>query len=77
VPLLAALVAQIPDLPDLGDEGADNLESLLTLCFVLMGGGFAAGLLGHIIRSRLLVATGIAVVMVGTGLFAVAVGRYG
>jgi hypothetical protein len=77
VPLLAALVAQIPDLPGLGDEGPGSLESLLTVCFVLMGGGFAVGLLGHIIRSRLLVASGIAVVMVGTVLFAVAVGRYG
>jgi hypothetical protein len=77
VPLLAALVAQIPDLPGLGDEGPGDLDSLLTVCFVLMGGGFAVGLLGHIIRSRLLVATGIAVVMVGTVLFAVAVGRYG
>jgi hypothetical protein len=77
VPLLAALVAQIPDLPGLGDEGPGDLESLLTVCFILMGGGFAVGLLGHIIRSRLLVATGIAVVMVGTVVFAVAVGRYG
>ena len=77
MPLLAALVAQIPDLPGLGDEGPGDLDSLLTVCFVLMGGGFAFGLLGHIIRSRLLVATGIAVVMVGTVVFAVAVGRYG
>jgi hypothetical protein len=77
VPLLAALVAQIPDLPGLGDEGPGDLESLLTVCFILMGGGFVVGLLGHIIHSRLLVATGIAVVMVGTVLFAVAVGRYG
>jgi hypothetical protein len=77
VPLLAALVAQIPELPGLGDEGPGDLESLLTLCFVLMAGGFAVGLLGHLIRSRLLVGLGIAVVMVGTVVFAVAVGRYG
>jgi hypothetical protein len=77
VPLLAAIVAQLPDLPGLGDEGPGNLESLLAVCFVLMGGGFAVGVLGHIIRSRLLVASGIGVVMVGTVLFAVAVGRYG
>jgi hypothetical protein len=77
VPLLAALVAQIPDLPGLGDEGPDDLESLLTLCFVLMGLGFGIGLLGHIIRSRVLVAIGIAVVMGGTVVFALAVGRYG
>jgi hypothetical protein len=77
VPLLATLVAQIPDLPGLGDEGPDDLESLLTWCFLLMGVGFAIGLLGHIIRSRVLVAIGIAVVMVGTVVFALAVGRYG
>jgi hypothetical protein len=75
--LLAALVAQIPDLPGLGDEGPDDLESLLALCFVLMGLGFGIGVLGHIIRSRVLVAIGIAVVMVGTVVFALAVGRYG
>jgi hypothetical protein len=77
VPLLAALVAQIPDLPGLGDEGPDDLESLLTLCFLLMGVGFGIGLLGHIVRSRVLVAIGIAIVMVGTVVFALAVGRYG
>jgi hypothetical protein len=77
VPLLAAVVAQIPDLPGLGDEGPDNLESLLTLCFVLMGLGFGIGVLGHIIRSRVLVAIGIVVVMAGTVVFVLAVGRYG
>jgi hypothetical protein len=77
VPLLAAVVAQIPDLPGLGDEGPDNLESLLTLCFMLMGLGFGIGVLGHIIRSRVLVAIGIVVVMAGTVAFVLAVGRYG
>jgi predicted membrane channel-forming protein YqfA (hemolysin III family) len=77
VPLLAALVAQIPDLPGLSDEGPDDLESLLTLCFVLMGAGFVIGLLGHIIRSRVLVAIGIVLVMAGTVVFVLAVGRYG
>jgi hypothetical protein len=75
--LLAALVAQIPDLPGLGDEGPGDLESMLTVCFVLLGSGFLVGVLGHVIQSRLLVGLGIAVVMVGTVLFAVAVGRYG
>ena len=75
--MLAALVAQIPDPPGLGDEGAGDLESLLTLCFVLMGLGFGVGILGHIIRSRWLVAIGIALVMAGTVVFALAVGRYG
>jgi hypothetical protein len=77
VPLLAALVAQIPDLPGLGDEGPGDLESLLTLCFVLMGLGFFVGIVGHIISSRWLVATGIAFVMAGTVVFVLAVGRYG
>jgi hypothetical protein len=77
VPLLVALVAQIPDLPGLGDEGPDDLDSLLTLCFLLMGVGFGIGVLGHIVRSRVLVAIGIAIVMVGTVVFALAVGRYG
>jgi hypothetical protein len=75
--LLAALVAQIPDLPGLGDEGPDNLESLLTICFVLLGAGFAIGVLGHLIRSRALVAIGVAVVMAGSLVFVLAVGRYG
>jgi hypothetical protein len=75
--LLAAVVAQFPDLPGLGDEGPGELESLLTLCFVLMGLGFGVGILGHIIRSRWLVAIGIALVMAGTVMFALAVGRYG
>ena len=77
MPLLAALVAQIPDLPGLGDEGPGDLESLLTLCFVLMGLGFFVGIVGHIISSRLLVAIGIAFVMAGTVVFVLAVGRYG
>ena len=77
MPLLAALVAQIPDLPGLGDEGPGDLESLLTLCFVLMGLGFALGILGHIIQSRWLVGIGIALVMAATVVFALAVGRYG
>jgi hypothetical protein len=75
--LLSALVAQIPDLPGLSDEGPGSLESLLTFCFVLFGAGFAIGILGHIIRSRVVVAIGIAVVMAGTVVFALAVGRYG
>jgi hypothetical protein len=75
--LLAALVAQIPDIPGLGDEGPDNLESLLTLSFVLFAVGFAIGVLGHLIRSRAIVAIGIAVVMGGSVVFVLAVARYG
>ena len=41
------------------------------------GAGFFIGVVGHIIESRWLVAIGIALVMVGTVVFAVAVGQYG
>jgi hypothetical protein len=44
---------------------------------VLFGAGFAIGILGHIVRSRLLIAIGIVVVFAGTVVFALAVGRYG
>ena len=75
--MLAALLAQIPDLPGLGDEGPNNLEALLTWCFILLMTGFAIGVLGHLTRSRTLVAIGISVVMVGSAVFVLAVGRYG
>jgi hypothetical protein len=67
----------IPDLPGLGDEGPNDLESLLTLCFLLMGAGFAIALVGHLTRTRALVAIGVLVVMVGSGVFVLAIGRYG
>ena len=73
----AALLAQIPDLPGLGDEGPDDLESLLTLSFFLMGAGFVVALLGHLTRTRALVAIGVVVVMIGSGVFVLAIGRYG
>jgi hypothetical protein len=75
--LLAALLAQIPDLPGLGDEGPNDLESLLTLSFILLGGGFGIALLGHLTRTRALVAIGVLVVMAGSGVFLLAIGRYG
>ena len=73
----AALLAQIPDLPGLGDEGPNDLESLLSLSFLLMGAGFGIALLGHLTRTRALVAIGVLVVMVGSGVFVLAIGRYG
>jgi hypothetical protein len=76
-PLPGPIVAQIPDLPGLGDEGPGSLEELLTLCFLLLGAGFVVGILGHIVRSRVLIAIGIATVMAGTVVFVLAVGRYG
>jgi hypothetical protein len=75
--VLAAWLAQGPDLPGLGDKGPDDLGSLLNLCFILLLVGFGIGVLGHLTRSRALVAIGIGVVMVGSAAFIVAVGRYG
>jgi hypothetical protein len=75
--VLAALAVKIPGLPGLGDEGPGDLDSLLTTTFVLMGVGFAIALLGHLTRTRALIAIGVLVVMVGSGVFLVAIGRYG
>jgi hypothetical protein len=75
--VLAALAVNIPGLPGLGDQGPDDLESLLTSSFVLMSVGFGIALLGHLTRTRLLIAIGVLVVMVGSGVFVVAIGRYG
>ena len=73
----AAFLAQVPDLPGLGDEGPDDLESLLSLSFLLMGAGFGIALLGHLTRTRALVAIGVLVVLAGSGVFLLAIGRYG
>ena len=75
--MLAAWLAQGPDLPGLGDEGPGDVGSLMNLCFILLAGGFAIGVLGHLTRSRTLVAIGVSVVMVGSAVFVLAVGRYG
>jgi hypothetical protein len=75
--VLAAWLAQGLDLPGLGDEGPDDLGSLLNLCFILLVAGFAVGVVGHLTRSRTLVAIGVTVVMVGSAVFVLAVGRYG
>jgi hypothetical protein len=75
--VLAALAVKIPGLPGLGDEGPGDLDSLLTTTFVLMGVGFGIALLGHMTRIRALIAIGVLVVIVGSGVFVVAIGRYG
>ena len=75
--MLAALAVMIPGLPGLGDEGPGDLDSLLTTTFVLMGLGFGIALLGHLTRTRALIAIGVLVVLVGSGVFVVAIGRYG
>jgi hypothetical protein len=75
--VLVAWLAQGPDLPGLGDRGPNDLQTLLTLCFILLAVGFGVGVLGHLTRSRALVAIGITVVMLGSAAFVLAVGRYG
>jgi hypothetical protein len=75
--VLAAWLAQGPDLPGLGEEGPGDLGSLLNICFILLLAGFGIGVLGHLTRSRALVAIGVSVVLVGSAVFVLAVGRYG
>jgi len=75
--VLAALAVKIPGLPGLGDEGPGDLDSLLTTTFVLMAVGFVIALLGHMTRTRALIAIGVLVVMLASGVFVVAIGRYG
>ena len=75
--MLAALAVNIPGLPGLGDQGPGDLDSLLTTTFVLMGVGFGIALLGHLSGIRALIAIGVLVVLVGSGVFVVASGRYG
>jgi hypothetical protein len=76
-PVLVAWLAQGPDLPGLGDEGPGDVGSLMNLCFILLVVGFVIGVLGHLTRSRTLVAIGVTVVMAGSAVFVLAVGRYG
>jgi len=71
-----AFLAQI-DLPSLGREGPGGLRQLLTAFYVLFGLGFFVAVLGHIVKSRLLQGAGIAMVMLGTVLFMIAVGSRG
>ncbi len=75
--MLASLAVNIPGLPGLGDQGPGDLSSLLTSSFILMGVGFAIALLGQLTRARVLISIGVLVVLVGTGVFLVAIGRYG
>jgi hypothetical protein len=50
---------------------------LLSLSFLMMGAGFGIALLGHLTRTRALVTIGVLVVLAGSGVFLVAIGRYG
>ncbi len=69
VGLLGAVLAQLPDLQAPGGEGDFPVSP--SLFFVLFGIGFAVGVLGSLIKSRSLLAAGIGVVFVSTGLFVV------
>ena len=73
---MLALLAQI-SLPGLDHNGPDDLHRLLRIFGVLFGVGFFVGILGHVFDSRTLRAVGIALVMLGTVAFVVAIGSYG
>jgi hypothetical protein len=76
VATLATALAQI-SLPGLGQEGPDDLQQLLTIFYLMMGGGFFIAIAGHIFKSRTLVLVGIILIFTGTAVFMVAVGSYG
>ena len=73
---MRALLAQI-DLPSLGGEGPEGVRDLLRGFYVLFGLGFFVAVAGHITKLRVLQATGIAMIMLGTAAFMVAVGSSG
>ena len=73
---LVTLLGQI-SLPGLGQNGPDDLQRLLTIFYLMMGGGFFIAVAGHIFKSRTLVMAGIALIFIGTAVFMVAVGSYG
>jgi hypothetical protein len=76
VACLATILGQI-SLPGLGQEGPDDLQRLLTIFYLMMGGGFLIGITGHVFKSRTLVIAGVLLIFIGTGVFMVAVGSYG
>jgi hypothetical protein len=72
-----ALIAQL-NLPDLDvPQGTDDLDQLMRIFGVLFVTGFLVGILGNVFESRTLKAVGIAMVLLGTAAFVVAVGNYG
>ena len=56
---------------------SDALGRWVAIFFVLMGLGFIFGVAGHVIKSRTLVAIGVALIMVSTAIFLIAVARQG
>jgi hypothetical protein len=73
---VGALLAQV-DLPSLGSEGPDRLRTLITMSFVLLPSGAVLGVVGHVYKARSLVIAGTALILIGAGLFLVAVAEYG
>ncbi len=74
---MLALIAQL-NLPDLDvPQGTDDLDQLMRIFGVLFVTGFLVGILGNVFESRTLKAVGIAMVLLGTAAFVVAVGNYG
>ena len=74
---IRAIVLEAPHLPGLGQEGPEDLRLLLGVFYLLLAVGLVTGILGHVIRSRTLVAAGVAIIFVGTGFFLAAVGTRG
>jgi hypothetical protein len=72
-----ALIAQL-NLPDLDiPQGTDDLDQLMRIFGVLFVTGFLVGILGAVFESRALKAVGIAMVLLGTVAFVVAIEGYG
>jgi hypothetical protein len=69
-------LAQV-ELPSLGGEGPDDLRALLTTAFVLFPIGFVIGVLGHLTGIRALVAAGVALILLASAFFVIAVGQFG
>jgi hypothetical protein len=76
VATLATVLGQI-SLPGLGQDGPNDLQQLLTVFYLMMGGGFFIAVTGHVFKSRTLVIAGIVLIFAGTAVFMVAVGSYG
>jgi hypothetical protein len=68
LPLLTALVLPISDFLDLrdGPDAGGDFRVSPSFFLAVLGAGFAIGILGHIIRSRTLVAIGVILVFAAT-----------
>ena len=73
---LPTVLGQI-SLPGLSQDGPGDLQQLLTVFYLMMGGGFFIAVTGHVFKSRTLVIAGIVLIFTGTAVFMVAIGSYG